>query len=194
MTRPAFVPAVGDYVMFAGALEPHKGIDVLLEAHARLAPPVPLVLVGLRRADSPERFGSGVIVVENVPHAEVLRAWRHCAIAVVPSRWPEPFGLVAIEAMASGRPVIASSGRRTSGVGSRRYDGSARARRCSGALDALTQLLADPERRERMGTAARERAADYSASAVVPQIERVYDEVVSSPLLSVRARGRSWPR
>ena len=55
-TRPAFVPAAGEYIMFAGALGPHKGVDVLLEAYAGLDPAVPLVLVGLRRADSPERL------------------------------------------------------------------------------------------------------------------------------------------
>ena len=107
--RPDFVPASGDYVMFAGALGPHKGVDVLLQAWGGFDPAVPLVLVGIHRQDTPRRFPEGVRVVENVPHDDVLRAWAHCAVAVVPSRWPEPFGLVALEAMAAGRPVVASA-------------------------------------------------------------------------------------
>lgn len=180
--RPAFVPPTGDYVMFAGALGPHKGVDVLLEAYGGLDPAVPLVLVGLRRMDTPDRFPDGVIVAENVPHSEVMRAWAHCAVAVVPSRWPEPFGLVAIEAMATGRPVVASS---VGGLADIVLDGTTGILVPGGDVRALRasilQLLADPERRTRMGQAGRQRAASYSASAVVPQIERVYEEVIATP-------------
>ena len=37
-----------------------------------------------------------------------MEAWRHAGIGLVPSLWPEPFGLVAVEAMRSGVPVVAS--------------------------------------------------------------------------------------
>ena len=189
--RPAFVPATGDYVMFAGALSPHKGVDVLLEAYEELDPAVPLVLVGLRHKDTPHHFPDGVIVVENVPHSDVMRAWAHCAVAVVPSRWPEPFGLVAIEAMATGRPVVASS---VGGLPDIVLDGVTGILVPPGDVGALRasilQLLADPERRTRMGQAGRQRAASYSASAVVPQIERVYEEVIATPPQRVVATGR----
>ena len=54
--RPAFVPATGEYLMFAGALGAHKGIDVLLEAWAALGPEIALVLAGLPSPDAPRRF------------------------------------------------------------------------------------------------------------------------------------------
>jgi glycosyltransferase involved in cell wall biosynthesis len=189
--RPAFVPATGDYVMFAGALGLHKGVDVLLEACAGLDPAVPLVLVGLRHKDTPSHFPDGVIVVENVPHDDVMRAWAHCAVAVVPSRWPEPFGLTALEAMAAGRPVVASS---VGGLPDFVLDGTTGILVPAGDVRALRagilQLLADPERRARMGQAGRQRAASYSASAVVPQIERVYQEVIANPPRPVIASDR----
>ena len=182
VARPAFLPAEGDFVMFAGALGPHKGIDILLEAWRGLDSAIPLVLAGLRRHDTPQHFPKGVIVAENVPHGDVLKAWMHCALAVVPSVWPEPFGLVAIEAMAAGRPVIASA---IGGLSDIVVDG------VTGVLvppgDALAlrasikRILADPRLRVAMGLAARERAAKYSAAIVVPEIERVYREVVASP-------------
>ena len=177
--RPAFVPATGEYVMFAGALSPHKGIHVLLEAWMGLSPVVPLVLVGLPSPDRPDHFPDGVIVAENVPHDDVLRAWAHCSVAVVPSVWEEPFGLVALEAMATGRPVVASA---VGGLMELVVDGS------TGILvppgdsaalrDGIRQLLADPGRRETMGQAGRQRAAAFSARDLVPRVERVYREAI----------------
>ena len=46
--------------------------------------------------------------------------WKHCAVGVVPSVWPEPFPQVAIEAMACGKPVIASA---VGGMGDMVIDG-----------------------------------------------------------------------
>jgi glycosyltransferase involved in cell wall biosynthesis len=180
--RPDFVPSSGGYVMFAGALGPHKGVDVLLEAWKRLEGSIPLVLVGLRRHDTPTTMPAGVTVVENVPHGEVLKAWNHCTVAVVPSRWPDPSPLVALEAMAAGRPVIASS---VGGLPDIVQDGITGVLVPPGDVDALraamTRLLADPDLRTQMGEAAHQRAVKYSASTVVPQLESVYHQVINSP-------------
>ena len=89
-----------------GALGPHKGVDVLLEACRRMRHRVPLVLVGTPRRDTPSiEEDAGVIVARNVPNAEVMAAWKGCSVAVVPSVWHEPMGQVAVEAMLVGRPV-----------------------------------------------------------------------------------------
>ncbi len=166
--------------MFAGALGPHKGVDVLLQAWGGFDPAVPLVLVGIHRQDTPRRFPEGVRVVENVPHDDVLRAWAHCAVAVVPSRWPEPFGLVALEAMAAGRPVVASA---VGALPDLLQSGRAGVLVPPGDAPALRQaislLLADPARRAQLGQTARERASAYSASAIVPRIEGVYHDTLA---------------
>ena len=179
--RPGFVPATGGYIMFTGALGPHKGIDVLLEAYQGIDPKIPLVLLGLRRHDTPQRFPCGVIVVENVSHGDVMRAWKNCAVAVVPSRWPEPWGLVALEAMVAGRPVIASA---VGGLQTLVQDGRTGIHVPPGDAAALRagiqRLLNDPGERSRMGEAGRERAAGYKASEQVPKIEQVYHEVTNS--------------
>ena len=177
--RPTFVPAEGDYLMFAGALGSHKGLDILLEAWAGLEPKIPLVLAGIRRPDTPRSFPVGVIVSEEVPHEDVLRAWGHCLVAVVPSVWPEPFGMVALEAMAAGRPVVASA---VGGLADLVVDGA------TGILvppgdaaalrSAIQQLLGDPLLRARMGAEGRRRAAAYSADVVVAAWERVFREVI----------------
>jgi glycosyltransferase involved in cell wall biosynthesis len=190
--RPAFLPPTGDFVMFAGALGPHKGVDILLRAWAGFDPSVPLVLLGLPRPDTPLHFPEGVVVVENVPHDEVMRAWAHCAVAVVPSLWPDPCPVVTLEAMAAGRPVIASA---VGGLPDLVLDGT------TGVLvppgdpqrlrESILQLLADPVRRAAMGDAGRRRAAAYSASIVVPEIEKVYQDVISNRPKPVAHRERN---
>jgi glycosyltransferase involved in cell wall biosynthesis len=178
-SRPDFVPPDGDYVMFAGALGPHKGVDVLLDAWTAMRSPVPLVLAGMHRHDSPCRFPPSVILAEDVPHEDVLRGWAHCSLAVVPSCWPDPHPLVALEAMAAGRPVIASA---VGGLPDIVEDGRTGILVPPGDVATLQgsieRLLADPELRHQMGERARERAADYLPAAVVPRIEEVYRKAI----------------
>lgn len=186
--RPGFVPPEGDYLMFAGGLGPYKGLDVLLEAWGGLDPKVPLVVAGVRRPDTPKVFPPGVIVAEDVPHREVLRAWNHCVAAIVPSRWPEPFGTVALEAMAAGVPVVVSKvgGLRdlvvdeVTGILVPPGDSVALRR-------AMGRLLSDQALRQRLGGAGRERALAYSASTVV----RAWEEVFRGVVLGVKAPSES---
>lgn len=195
LPRPSFVPDSGDYIMFAGALGPHKGVDVLLDAWGGFDPAVPLVLVGLHRQDTPRHFPEGVRVMENVPHDDVLRAWAHCTVAVVPSRWPEPFGLVALEAMAAGRPVVASAVGALPGLLQNGSAGVLVPPGDAAALrEAILQLLADPDRRARLGEAARQRASGYSANVIVPQIENLYHNTLARPPHSPASMTALWAR
>jgi glycosyltransferase involved in cell wall biosynthesis len=83
--------------------------------------------------------------------------------------------------MAVGRPVVASA---VGGLPEIVLDGTTGILVPPGDVQALRtcigELLADPERRARMGQAGRQRAADYSASAVVPRIERVYQQAIAN--------------
>ena len=179
--RPEFLESIGDYIMFAGALGPHKGLDVLLEAYREIAPAVRLVLLGLRRHDTPQHFPDGVVFAEDVSHGDVMRAWNNCLLAVVPSRWPEPWGMVALEAMSAGRPVVASA---VGGLKTLVQDGRTGVLVPPGDVAALRagiqRLLDDPGERSRMGEAGRERAAEFKASELVPKIEEIYREVIKS--------------
>jgi glycosyltransferase involved in cell wall biosynthesis len=177
--RPAFVPAEGDYLMFAGALSPHKGLNVLLDAWAGLRDRPPLVLAGIRRFDTPRSFPDGVILAENVPFEDVLRAWGHCLAAVVPSVWPDPCPSVALEAMAAGRPVIGSA---VGGLTELVVDGVTGIHVPPGDVpalqNALERIIADAPLRARLGSAGRERAHGYSLNAVAGAWEQVFREVI----------------
>ncbi|PJB72097.1 MAG: glycosyltransferase family 1 protein [Alphaproteobacteria bacterium CG_4_9_14_3_um_filter_47_13] len=97
-------------VLFVGRFDRQKGVDVLLEAVAPLQNEITLKLVGEAVAGDETFDMSCYPFAEQLGWLQVpeISAWlAQCDVAVVPSRW-EGFGLVAIEAMRMGKPVIAS--------------------------------------------------------------------------------------
>ncbi len=171
---------VGDFVLFVGDLSRDKGIHVLMRAYAELGAAPPLVLLGRRCQETPTEFPPNVIFLNSWPHEAVMEAWRRCSLAVVPSVWPEPFGLVALEAMTSGRPVIAS---KIGGLSDTVVDGETGLLVAPGdptaLANALRHLLADRDLREQMGQAGRRRSESFRAATVVPRIEQVYQLIVA---------------
>lgn len=177
--RAAAVPAAipdGPFVAFVGDLRPEKGIRVLLDAFARLrgrGSDIPLVLVGKRTTtdvDVPE----GTIEVGQVDHGVVQAIWRRATVGVVPSLWPEPFGLVAIEAMAAGCPLVASE---VGGLAEILADdrgvlvppGDAEA-----LATAVARLLDDHDRRTGLADRARASLDRYELEHIVDAIEAQY--------------------
>jgi glycosyltransferase involved in cell wall biosynthesis len=170
-----------DYLLFVGDLTPDKGVDVLLRAYKKLTPAPPLVLIGRPVMDIPAELSAGVTALKVWPHHAVMQAWRRCLVALAPSVWCEPFGMVVIEAMASGRPVIAS---RIGGLSDIVVDGETGLLVPPGDPEALQRaiecFLKDPGLRERMGQAGKRKVAEFRASAVVPRIEQVYRALIET--------------
>jgi glycosyltransferase involved in cell wall biosynthesis len=179
--RPDFLPPTDNYILFVGRQDSHKGLDILLNAYADLSPTVPLVLLIAGPDDSSKPFPTGVTVIHNAPHAQVMAAWMHCAIGVVPSIWPEPFGQVAVEAMMCGKPVIASA---IGGLRDVVVDGESGLLvepGNTGALrDALRDLLLHPDKREQMGLVGKKRAHLFTVSTVANRIEDIYAELLTT--------------
>jgi glycosyltransferase involved in cell wall biosynthesis len=175
-TGPRLPGLPDEYILFVGALRHHKGIHVLLKAYARLGSSLPLVLIGTVWPETPTTFPPGVIMQSDVPHADVIRAMDHCRFLVSPALWPEPFGLVAIEAMARAKAVVAS---RTGGMVDIVQDGETGLLVSPGDVEdlaaAMHVLIDDRGRTERMGRAGAARCAGhFVADAVVPRIIGVY--------------------
>ena len=103
----------GGFALFVGRLSPEKGIETLVDAAAAVPGlPVRIVGDGPSRSDlerrARERGAGNVTFVGRRPRADVVAMMKEARVLVVPSVWHEPFGYVAVEAMACGLPVIAS--------------------------------------------------------------------------------------
>ncbi|MFF5256770.1 glycosyltransferase family 4 protein [Streptomyces leeuwenhoekii] len=163
------VPQVpGRIVTTSSADVPLKGLVFLVEALAKVRtehPDAHLVVVGKRPAEGPvaqaiERYGleGAVEFVKGISDAELVDLVRSAEVACVPSLY-EGFSLPAAEAMATGTPLVATTGGAIPEVAG--GDGET----ClavppgdAGALAAgLGRLLGDPELRARLGAAGRER-------------------------------------
>jgi len=164
-------PAEPPHVLYVGRLSAEKGIDELVRATERM----PRVVVG----DGPLRH----LVPDAIgfrPPAELGHYYDRAAIVVCPSR-REGYGVVAREAMAHGRPVVASAvGGLLEAVEDERT-GLLVPPGDAGALrSAIERLLADPALRARLGAAARERAGErFSWSAATAATLEAYRSAVS---------------
>jgi glycosyltransferase involved in cell wall biosynthesis len=174
--RPGWLP-IGPYVLYVGELGVNKGVDVLLRAYAQLAAPPPLVLVGSPSPSIPRISAPGVIVHHNAPHDVVMRAWLDATVGAVPSVWGEPCPTTALEAAASGTPLVASN---IGGLPDLVDDGATGLLVTPGdegeLAGALRRLLADDSLRRAMSSAAEERAASFEVGAVVARLEEIYGE------------------
>jgi glycosyltransferase involved in cell wall biosynthesis len=163
---PEHVPAEGESILFAGRLSPEKGIEEFLAATEGL----PRVIVGGGPVAVPETVGP-------VPPDELGRYYRQAAVVVVPSR-REGYGMVAREAMAYGRAVVATDVGGLRDAIDHEVDGLLVPPRDVRALRAAVErLLADDELRARLGRAAREKAErEWSADAAGDALVAAYAE------------------
>jgi glycosyltransferase involved in cell wall biosynthesis len=169
-------------VVFAGRLVAQKGVAVLIRA-AREVDAEFVICGDGRQLHALRRLARRAGVEGRVRFMGWLSADRlaeefaSSAIVVVPSLWPEPFGLVGIEALAAGRPVVASA---TGGIADWLDDGVSglcvRPGDPHALAAALNELLADPARRRAMGEAGREAVkARFSPERHVAALLEAYD-------------------
>ncbi len=166
-------------ILFAGRMVADKGADLFVDACAEALPRLQgwrAEMIGADRfgAGSPETpflralrpraAAAGVVLRGYLPHGAVLEAMGRAAIVAVPSRWEEPFGLTALEAMAAGTALTCSP---RGGLPEVAGDAAAYADPAQpGALAAaLLALAGDDARRAAMGAAGRARAARFAAPA-----------------------------
>ena len=171
-----------DYLLFVGTLEPRKNLARLLEAHARLATRVPLVVVGARGwldDDLVDALGTRAQVHWEgaVDDARLAALYRGARLLAYPSLG-EGFGLPVLEAMAIGLPVVV--GRATAPADVAADAGLAVDPHDVDAIaGALTRLLDDPVLARTLGERGRRRAADFTWERAARSTRVTYERALS---------------
>jgi len=191
----AVTPAVDDrlptdepYVLCVGRLNYYKGVEWLVRAMASLEAAAPLVAVGdgprrarLERLAADLGIDDRVRFLGRVDDRTLRKAYANAAVFVLPSVEPsEAFGIVQLEAMANGVPVVNTD--LPTGVPWVSVDGETGLTvppRDAGALArAVDRLLADGPLRERLGRAARRRVERrFTRERMLDRYEAVYRDV-----------------
>lgn len=180
----------GPNLLFVGHLELDKGETYLLPAVAMLAkdwPGLTLHMVG----DGPlraeletlaSRLGIASLVMFHgwLPHATVLALMSHVDLFVLSSVM-EPFGIVVVEALNEGCPVVATTACGSSMAVEQGRTGFVVPPADSQALaEAMRTILADPVLKEAMRQGAKKAGAMYRWDRIVERFERVYREVLEA--------------
>ena len=186
LNLPLLTPLIG----LLGDVGEAKGHPLLLAAVPEIiagCPSAHFVFVGCKHADAYARLveTAARLGVSGCLHflgvrSDIARLLTAMDVLAVPSRW-ETFGLVVIEAMAMGTPVVAA---RVGGLPEIVVDGETGVlveRGPAAFAQALVALLQNPSRRARMGMAGQARVQElFTADAMLDRIEDVYEEAVQA--------------
>jgi D-inositol-3-phosphate glycosyltransferase len=179
-------------ILFVGRIEPLKGLDILISAAAQLEhdPHVYVLIVGgdnrsqaqvdeLQGLASGLGIGQRVCFLGAVDHEKLPLFYNAADVLVMPSFY-ESFGLVALEAMACGTPVVAS---RVGGLTSAVSDGETGylvSWRCAEPFaERLDLLLENEDLRRNLGQAAREAMKRFRWANVAEAIDNLYRELLA---------------
>ena len=209
-TARSLLNAPGDakILLFVGRLIPLKGVVYLINALPRIiarCPDARLIIVG----DGEERprlaqvardlgLAARVTFAGERTHEEVIRYMRAADLFVLPSLI-ESFGIVLVEAMSCGLPIVASN---VMGIPAVVEDGA------NGLLvppgdaaalaDRVIRLLTDPAAASAMSTRNLQTAASYALSRIADRFLNLWEDVITAHTLrrarQSRSTGNAWPR
>ncbi len=188
--RPQRPPLSGAPIVgYAGRLAKEKGVDILMEAFARVAPGSPGTTLWIA-GDGPQRrqleelaalkgIADRVTFWGYLTRTEMEKLFDRVWIQAIPSLFNEPFGNVATEAMMRGTAVVTS---RTGGLAESVADGVTGWHVTPANVDelanALQSLLADRALVETMGEAGRARAlSEFTLERCAERFEEIYEEI-----------------
>jgi phosphatidylinositol alpha-mannosyltransferase len=172
-------------ILFVGRLEKRKGLRYLLEAYGKLKwdlPNIRLIVVG---PGNPDKESYRVMSSQNLQDVEFVglvsyddlpRYYASADIFCSPATGAESFGIVLLEAMSAGKPVVASDIEGFRGVMTHGEQGLLVPKKDSNALaEALGMLARDPELRRKLGGNGNRLAKEYRWEVVAGRVEAYYN-------------------
>ncbi len=194
-----------DTLMFLGRIdEPRKGLPILLDALPKVLSAVPganVLVAGPGdvesvRASLPTEIAARVEFLGLVSQEDKARALRSADIYVAPNTGGESFGIILLEAMAAGTPVVASDIEAFQRVLDEGRAGVTFTNGDSADLaDRLISLLADPQRRAALTAEGRRRAAEFDWATIARQVVAVYNSVTpGGEKVEADLSGQFWGR
>ena len=185
----------GGYALFLGRMTPEKGVHVA--ARVARAAGLPLKIVAKRREPAEQAYfdqavapllGCGVEYLGEVGGTEKIRLLGDALCLLNPVQWPEPFGMVMIEALACGTPVVATPCGSVPEIVDDRVTGFVRTTE-AGLVDALHQV-------GEIDRALCRRSADerFTAARMVTEHLSLYRQLNRRHLQQVQMRGRRSAR
>ncbi len=180
-------------ILFAGRVVPDKAPDAFIQACEQALPSLPGWRAELIGADGmganvretayvrqirAQAEAAGVAMLGYRDHPGVLKAMTRAAIVIVPSRWNEPFGLTALEAIACGAPLIVSP---RGGLPEVAGDAAVYANpdRPEEIAAAIVALAGNPARREALSEAGRERARQFDTPVAAARLAALRREALN---------------
>jgi phosphatidylinositol alpha-mannosyltransferase len=186
-------------ILFVGRLEKRKGLKYLLEAYSRLKwdlPEIRLLVVGPGNPDQDSyrilsaRNLQDVVFLGRVSYDDLARYYATADIFCAPSTGSESFGVVLLEAMAAGKPIVASDNEGYSSVVTHGEQGFLFPRRNSEALaETLGYLVRNPDLAHRMGGVGRQTVEKYRWRTVTRQVEEYYYDCLEAVRLGYKSAG-----
>jgi phosphatidylinositol alpha-mannosyltransferase len=172
-------------ILFVGRLEKRKGLQYLLEAYGKLKwdlPNIRLIVVG---PGNPDKESYRVMSSQNLQDVEFVgrvsyddlpRYYASADIFCSPATGAESFGIVLLEAMSAGKPVVASDIEGFRGVMTHGEQGLLVPKKDSNAMaEALGMLARDPELRRKLGGDGNRLAEEYRWEVVAGRVEAYYN-------------------
>jgi phosphatidylinositol alpha-mannosyltransferase len=180
--QPAPRPS-GRTVLFVGRLEPRKGFDVAVRAFTRLCDrcdDVQLVVAGTGPCDravtdAPAAVRARIVMLGDVGDGELPSIYAAADVFIAPAVGCESFGTVLLEAMASGRPIVAADIDGYRDVVRADVEALLVAPGNADALaDAMGRVLENPCLAERLRVAGRARVEQFAWDVITDAVERAY--------------------
>jgi len=181
--RPEIVRGESKSIFFCGRFEPRKGLAILLEAFEKIADDTELWVAsdgeGINELKAKYAHDGRISWLGRITDAEKIDRLAKCTVFCAPSLHSESFGIVVLEAMASGAPVVASSLEGYRNVATHDVNGwLVEPGDINSLAEALVRVIGDKALAERLRLAGLERAKDLSMRHLAEIYVEIYHKVL----------------